>query len=282
MRKKQILSLTVLLCLFLSTQYRLQAQTDQTIVQDSVLQSPVQRYLTLGLATFYMKLNDEHLSPLNYEGGSFLLQLGAFKRKKRTIRNLTFSVTTTTLSPKADNREIDPRGNYYRFDLAYSQHFHVRSFQEGKYRWYLGGILRSSTNVRLNPQLDGGFITLLFANGLFASSVIEREVRVSSRPLTLSWQLDLPIINHIIRPSYLNIYDFVNPENNWVEERLEDSSWNAINRYSNITSTVSILYPIKAGNVLKFSYEWDFYRVSTGLRATRASHTFMFSFLFNF
>ena len=79
-----------------------------------------------------------------------------------------------------------------------------------------------------------------------------------------------------------NIYDFVNPENNWVEERLEDSSWNAINRYSNITSTVSILYPIKAGNVLKFSYEWDFYRVSTGLRATRASHTFMFSFLFNF
>lgn len=282
MRKMNILSLMALLCLIFSVHLRCNAQEEIGTLEDSVLQISVERYLTLGLASYYMKLNDQHLSPLNYMGGSFLLQLGAFKRKKNTIRNLSFSGTTTTLSPKPDDREIDPKGDYFRLDLAYSQHYYIRSFNKGQYRWYVGGKLRSATNVRLNPQLDGGFITFLIANGVYASSVIEREIKVSSRPLTLSWQLDLPVVNHVIRPSFLNIYDFVNPESDWAEERLTDSGVKTINRYSNITSTVSLLYPIRSNNILKFSYEWDFYRINYGLKATRASHTYMFSFLFKF
>ncbi len=105
---------------------------------------------------------------------------------------------------------------------------------------------------------------------------------MKARPLTLSWQLDLPVINHVIRPSFLNIYDFVNPEHDWAEERLAQSGFKAINQYSNIISTVSVLYPISSRNLLKFSYEWDFYKINSGLTATRASHTYMFSFLFNF
>lgn len=282
MRKKKILSLMALLCLILGMYYNCSAQVDDGAVQDTVLQLKVKRYLTLGLASYYMKLNDQHISPLNYMGGSFLMQVGAFKRKRKTIRNLSFSGTSTILSPKPDDREIDPKGKFYRLDLSYSQHYYLRSFNEGSYRWFVGGKIRSATNVRLNPQLDGGFITFLFANGIYASSVLEREIKISSRPLTLSWQLDLPIVNHVIRPSFLNIYDFVNPENDWLEERLEDSSLKAINQYSNITSTVSLLYPISSGNILKFSYEWDFYHINSGLIATRGSHTYMFSFLFNF
>ncbi len=284
MREKKILPLMALLCLIFSMHYQCRAQEQGTsvAVKDSVLQISVDRYLTLGLASYYMKLNDQHVSPLNYMGGSFLLQVGAFKRKKRTIRNLSIGATSTTLGPKPDDREIDPKGSYFRFDLSYSQHFYVKSFNKGKYRWFAGGRVKSSSNVRLNPQLDGGFITFLLANGVFASSVIEREVSISSRPLTLSWQLDLPIVNHVIRPSFLNVYDFVNPEGDWAEERLTDSGLKAINKYSNITSTISLLYPIKSNNILKFSYEWDFYRISSGLKATRASHTYMFSFLFNF
>ena len=271
-----------LLCLIFSAHLKCNAQDEVISTRDSVLQISVERYLTLGLASYYMKLNDQHVSPLNYMGGSFLMQFGAFKRKKNTIRNLTFSATSTVLSPKPDEREIDPTGNYYKLEMAYSQHYYLRSFDRSKYQWYVGGKIKSATNIRLNPQLDGGFITFLLANGIFASSVIEREIKVSSRPLTLSWQLDLPIVNHVIRPSFLNIYDFVNPESDWVEERLSDSGWKAINRYSNITSTISLLYPIKSNNILKFSYEWDFYRINSGLKATRASHTYMFSFLFNF
>lgn len=254
----------------------------QKMEQDSVLNIAKARYLTLGIGSMSVQLNDEHMSPLNYYGGALNLQVGTFKRKKKSLRNFTMNAVYTILSPREDAREIDPMGTYVRLDLAYAQQHYVRSFFKKTTRWYLGGKVKSHSNVRLNPQLDGGFITFVFANGVFLSNVLEREVRISGRPLTLEWQLDLPVINHLIRPDYLNIYDFVNPENDWAKERIEDSRWRSIAKYSNITSTLSILYPISTSNVLRFTYEWDFYRVGGEQKATHATHSYLFSFLFHF
>lgn len=276
-----------LLCLFCTAVFSAGAQealqeNPKDPLRDSVLNLPTSRYLTLGLGARTIQLNDEHMSLLNYNGGAINLQLGAYKRKKRTIRNLTVDAAYTNLGPRDDNREIDPMGAYIRLDLAYAQQHYIKSFWKNTTRWYVGGKLKSHSNIRLNPQLDGGFITFVFANGLFLSSVLEREVKISGRPLTLGWQLDLPVINHTIRPDYLNIYDFVNPENNWVEERVEDSKWRGIGGYTNVTSTLSLLYPLSSTNVLRLSYEWDFYHISSELKATSATHTYTFSFLFHF
>ncbi len=254
----------------------------EALDSDSALNLPTERYLTLGVGSMAVQLNDQHMSPLNYYGGSMYLQLGAFKRKKKTLRNLTIGLNYNTIGPREDGREIDPKGQYYRLDLSYAQQHYVRSFWRGTTRWYVGGKFKSHSNLRINPQLDGALATFIFTNGLFASSVLEREVRISKRPLTINWQLDLPIVNHTIRPDYLNIYDFVNPENDWVEERLDESKWRTITSFTNITSTVSLLYPISTSNVLRFSYEWDFYHIKSELEATNATHTWLFSFLFHF
>ncbi|MEM8939572.1 MAG: hypothetical protein AAGC64_09530 [Bacteroidota bacterium] len=267
-----------LLCLLATVSLAGKAQK----TQDSVLSLPTTRYLTLGIGGMYVQLSDEHMSPLNYYGGALNLRVGALKRKNQSLRNFTISTAYTHLSPKQDNREIDPQSVYFRLDLAYAQQHYVRSFFNNSTRWYLGGKIRSHANIRMNPQLDGAFVTFIFANGLFLSNVLERELRISGRPFTLNWQVDLPIINHTIRPDYLNIYDFVNPENNWVEERVEDGQWRSIATYSNITSTISLLYPISTTNAFRFSYEWDFYRIHSKLKATNATHTYLFSFLFHF
>ncbi len=269
-----------LLCLFLMTLSKSWGQ--EKVSSDSVLNLPTNRYLTLGLGSTSIRLKDDHMSPLNYYGGTINLNLGAYKRKKQSIRTFSLGATYTNTQPRSDSREIDPRSKYFRLDLSYAQQHYVRSFWKDQLRWYVGGKIRSHSNIRINPQLDGGMITFLFANGLFASSVLEREVRVSSRPLTIGWQLDLPVINHVIRPSYLNIYDFVNPQNDWLEERLEDSKWRGIGSYTNLTSTIYLLYPISSSNVLRFGYEWDFYQVDGVLSATSATNTFLFSLLFHF
>ena len=268
-----------LLCLLGMTSLKLDAQS---VTQDSVLNLPTTRYLTLGIGSTYIQLRDRHMSPLTYFGGAIDLQLGAFKRKKKSLRNFTVDMTYANLAPREDNREIDPQSIYFALDLQYAQQHYLRSFFNRTTRWYLGGKFRSHSNIRMNPQLDGGFVTFIFTNGFYASNVLEREVKLSGRSLTLSWQLDLPILNHTIRPEYLNIYDFVNPESNWVEERLEDSQWRSIASYSNVTSTLSLLYPISSSNVFRFSYEWDFYRINSELRSTSATHTYLFSFLFHF
>lgn len=222
------------------------------------------------------------MSPLNYNGGSIYAQLGAFKRKKNSIRNLAIGGSYITLGPMEDNREIDPRGQYLQLDINYAQHWYVKSLFNKTVRWYAGGKLNSHSNIRLNEQLDGAFITFLFSNGVYASSLMEREVHISGRPVTISWQMDLPVVNHLIRPNYLNIYDFVNPEGDWLDERLEDSNWRTINSFTNIVSTISLIYPLSTSNALRLSYEWDFYCVRTGLPATSATHSFIFAFLFHY
>ena len=268
-----------LLCLLVTISLTVRAQEGK---QDSVLNTPTTRYLTLGIGGMYVQLNDAHMSPLNYYGGAINLQLGAFKRKNRSLRNFTIDAAYTNLGAKADHREVDPKSIYFRLDLAYAQQQYIRSFFNNSTRLYLGGKLKSHSNIRMNPQLDGAFVTFIFANGLYLSNVLERELSIAGRPVTLNWQLDLPIINHTIRPDYLNIYDFVNPESDWVEERVDDSKWRSITSYSNITSTISLLYPISTSNAFRFSYEWDFYHIKSELKATNATHKYLFSFLFHY
>lgn len=252
----------------------------QSIPEDEPAQ--VDRYLSFGLGSMTFKLNDEHMSDLNYRGGGIHLNLGAYKRKKNTIRNFQVGALFASMSPKKDNRDRDPSGQYYRLDLSYSQQYFVRSILKEKYRWYVGGKVRSHTNVRLNPQLDTGFITFLLANGLFVSNTLERDFQIHSRKVTVGWQLDLPLINHTIRPSFLNVFDYVNPEGNWVKERVEDSRWYAINRYSNITSTMTMLYPLSTSNIIRLTYEWDFYRIKSMLESTSVTSTISLSLLYKF
>ena len=240
------------------------------------------RYITYGLGSMTVKLNDEHMSDLNYRGGSVHLNFGGYKRKKNTIRNFQMGLGIGSISPKEDNREIEPRGQYYRLDLSYSQQYYMQSILKERVRWYLGGKVRSHTNIRLNPQLDTGFITFLLANGFYVSNTLERDVKMLSRKTIVGWQMDLPLLNHTIRPSFLNVFDYVNPEGNWVQERVEDSRWYAINKYSNITSTIYLLYPLSSSNIIRLSYEWDFYRIKSMLEATSVSSTVSFSLLYKF
>ncbi|MEM7107866.1 MAG: hypothetical protein AAF519_06545 [Bacteroidota bacterium] len=280
MRVNYTFSRVALLCLLVTLFYTGYGQTNYA--RDSVLTMPTARYLSLGIGSSYVQLNDEHMSPLTYNGGSVYAELGAFKRKNKTVRNLAVGASYISLGAREDNREIDPRGQYLRLDMGYTQQWYVKSLFNKTVRWYAGGKINSHSNIRLNDQLDGAFITFLFSNGLYASSLMEREVYISGRPATVSWQMDLPVVNHLIRPNYLNIYDFVNPESNWVEERLDDSKLRTINAFTNIISTVSLTYPLRTSNALRFSYQWDFYRVSTGLPATSATHKFVFAFLFHY
>ncbi|MEM6361635.1 MAG: hypothetical protein AAF149_23295 [Bacteroidota bacterium] len=280
MRVNYTFSLVALLCLLVTVIYSGYGQS--IYPTDSVLTMPTTRFLSLGIGSSYVRLNDEHMSPLNYNGGSVYAELGAFKRKNKTVRNLAIGASYITLGARKDNREIDPQGQYLRLNMSYSQQWYIKSLFHQTVRWYAGGKINSHSNLRLNDQLDGAFITFLFSNGLYASSLMEREVHISGRPVTIGWQIDLPVVNHLIRPSYLNIYDFVNPEGDWLDERLEDSNWRTINSFTNITSTISLTYPLGTTNALRLSYQWDFYRVRTGLPATSATHSFVFAFLFHY
>jgi hypothetical protein len=285
MIKKRLYAIRIgVLCLFLSIGASAYAQKDSVDKAELIDQVnlPLERYLYLGTGFSAVKLHDDHVSPLNYLGATFDLHLGNYKRKGFSIREFGLSGGLATLSPKEDNREIDPTGQYYRVDLMYRRLWHIKPVFDRATQWYLGGKVLSRSEIRLNPQLDGSFITFLFANGVHFSSALERDFDLFGKNWRVYGILDLPFLNHTIRPSYLNIYDFVNPEFDWLKERIDDSNIRSIFSYSNINTTLGLQYPIRGGNVLQLQYNWDFYRIDSRLPASNATHTVRFSFFFNY
>ncbi|MDN5212416.1 hypothetical protein QQ020_10180 [Fulvivirgaceae bacterium BMA12] len=241
-----------------------------------------QRYLISSLTSKRLQLRDQHMSPVTYFGGIIAPGFGMLKRKEKFFSEFSLNLALGSIQAK-NGTELRPmRGDYFRIDMQYSYLRFVKNIANQRFRWYVGGKLKSHANVRLNEQLDTGFITFIFTNGLSLSSALERDINLFGRKMTLSYQLDLPVVTHVIRPNYLNIYNYIDPENDWLEERLRDSDWLLPGKFTSINSQISLTYPIKAGNMVRLSYGWEYYSLNNKLKARNASHDIALALLFNF
>ncbi|MDN5201462.1 hypothetical protein QQ008_08820 [Fulvivirgaceae bacterium BMA10] len=240
------------------------------------------RYLTSSLGSRSVRLKDDHMSPMNYFGGMITPGFGIIKERARSISrfDLLFNIGSIRSRNATELRPM--RGDYFRLDIQYAYLRYIKEIGEGKYRWFVGGKFRSHANVRLNEQLDTGFITFIFTNGLSFSTALQRDFQLFNRKFIAFYQVDIGVLSHVVRPNYLNIFNYLDPENDWLEERLRDSDWLTIGKFNSIKSQLEIAYPIKAGNMIKFSYGWDFYSLNNKLKAKGASHEFLFTFMFNF
>ncbi len=241
-----------------------------------------QRYLISSLTSKRLQLRDQHMSPVTYFGGMIAPGFGMLKRKEKFFSEFSLNFTLGSIQAKNGTDLRPMRGDYFRIDMQYSYLRFVKNIANQRFRWYVGGKLKSHSNVRLNEQLDTGFITFIFTNGLSLSSALERDISLFGRKMTLSYQLDLPVVTHVIRPNYLNIYNYIDPENDWLEERLRDSDWLLPGKFTSINSQISLTYPIRAGNMVRLSYGWEYYSLNNKLKARNASHDIALALLFNF
>ena len=241
-----------------------------------------QRYFTSSLSLKHIQLRDQHMSPVTYFGTVVSPGVGIIKRKERSISEFSLNSALGSIQAKNGSELRPMQGDYFRVDIQYSYLRFVKNILDQRYRWYLGGKFRSHSNVRLNEQLDTGFITFIFSNGLSLATAVERDFTLFNRKMTLSYQLDVPLITHMIRPNYLNIFNYIDPENDWFEERFRDSDWLPVGKFSGINSQLSLSYMIKAGNMIRFTYGWEYYALNNKLKAKNASHDFSVALLFNF
>ena len=241
-----------------------------------------QRYIISSLTSKHIQLRDQHMSPVTYFGGIISPGIGILKRKEKSISEFSLNFALGSIQAKNGSELRPMRGDYFRIDLQYSYLKFMKNILNQRFRWYVGGKLRSHSNVRLNEQLDTGFITFIFTNGLALSSALERDINLFGRKMTLSYQLDLPVVTHVIRPNYLNIYNYIDPENDWFKERIRDSDWLLPGKFSSINSQLSLSYTIKAGNMVRVTYGWAYYALNNKLKAKSASHDVSVALLFNF
>ncbi len=247
--------------------------------QDLTNDTENKRYLFLGVGFTGQTLQDPAVSPMTYSGGPVNFTLGYEKHKPKLFSS--FQLSGDIGAMQSDNAtELRPmRSSVYRIDLQYTYLRRTHFLKSDKYTLWLGGRYLWHNSIRLTPQNDTGFISFLIANSLKASGLVHRDVQFRNKQFSLRYGLDLALLSHVVRPNYLNIFDYLSPENDWVGERLEDSHFYTFNKFPNINSTLSLDYPIAGGNLLRFNYQWEFYHLNTSRRVNYGRHLFLFSFI---
>lgn len=236
------------------------------------------RYLTLGMGTTSQLLQDPAVSPMLYQGSPFTFYLGFEKRKGHSRSQLSLTTDLGKLQSRNATELRPMSSSFYRIDIDYS---YLRLLKPGKFNWFLGGHFRSHNSIRLTPQNDTGFISFLIGNGLGISVRGETDVMLLGRTVNISWQGDVPLFTHIIRPSYLNIYNYIDPEHDWLEERLEASRFVTLNQFPAISSNFQLNYPIRGENQLRLAYQWNFYHLNAAHSVNSGRHSFTIGLLIN-
>lgn len=250
-----------------------------SFAQDSLQIKERNRYLFLGLGFSSQTLQDPAVSPLRYSGGPIHMTLGYEKQKERLFSRFELNGDLGALRA-ANATEVRPmKSSFYRIDLQYTYLRKAFRFKENTYTLWLGGKYLWHNSLRLTPQNDTGFISFLIANSIKAAAVLQRSYRLGNKNINAQFGVDIPLISHVIRPSYLNIFDYLSPENDWVGERLEESKFYTINRFPGLATQLALTYPIKGGNALRFTYHWDFYHLDELRRVNYGRQLFQFSLL---
>ncbi|MCO6475617.1 MAG: hypothetical protein J5I94_03295 [Phaeodactylibacter sp.] len=236
---------------------------------------PFPRYLELGLGATFHRLQDPAVSPMPYSGGPLGIYLAFEKRKPHSISRLSLGGDLGKLNSK-NATELRPMAStYFQADLSYQYLRRLTGRSASRLIWFVGGRYRWHNSIRVTPQNDTGFISFFIANSINASTRMETDFQLFEREVKLGWTGTLPLLSHVIRPSYLNLYNYIDPEHDWLNERLQDSEWLTLNRFPGLQSRLELSYPIAGENQLRFAYEWEFYHYDGQRRVNAARHGFM-------
>lgn len=230
----------------------------------------VASYLTVGTGVTLNHIKDDIMSPVNYYGIAFnLFPSIIFEREKSINRyNITASLGNMT------NFVFGHSGSafFLQADLDY---YHLRKLKKSPVKgtiFYLGGGLNTSNNFRWHSHLNNS--SFLYADffSLSMTAAIRKNFHFWRNDWYLYYQLATPFISTDIRPNYIGVINFIEPEPNYVGEIMDLMTVSTFNKYFRLNSRIEFSSVLKNGNELVFTYIWDYYTFRKRHRIDAAYH----------
>ena len=253
-------------------------------------------YLGLGLGTNDIKVIDNTTSPLLYKGFQFpYAKLDYLIHSKDRIKTLESEFSFGQLNTRTQTPWYDPQNTSYMVVIRYNILYRLRSLAKDKINWYLGPEFNINGHFRVNYKYGNSAFTFDNYNGVgvatrfeFPFSYSARKVKIwfmnfnrRDRNLRLSWQLSAPVVSFMIRPTYVTITNFIDPD-----LQMKITSENTSGGFFvplNIRSQTELYYELHNQNMFKLSYIWNFYNHDPGYNKVQSAyHGFLFSFIFKF
>ncbi len=254
------------------------------------------KYLGLGLGFSYVKVTDQATSPLLYKGFNFpFASLGFMTHSDKIIKTFETDFSFGNLKSDIETPWYDSPNTSYYLAIRYNILYRLRKIVNEKINWYLGPEFNINGHFRVNYKYDNSALTFDNYYGLGIATRFEYPFSWKSssfkflginfnrrdRDLRLSWQLSTPVASFLIRPTYVTITNFIDPD---LRTKITDEqTTGGIFVPFNLRSQTELYYILHNQNMFKLSYVWNFYSHDPGYNKVQSAfHGLAFSFIFKF
>jgi hypothetical protein len=254
------------------------------------------KYLGLGLGFSYVKVTDNATSPLLYKGFNFpFASIDYLVHSDKRIKTLEAGFSFGWLKTRTETPWYDPRMTSYLVSIRYNILYRVKQLLQNRVNWYVGPEFNINGHFRVNYKYGNSAFTFDNYNGIGVATRFEFPFGYKNkdckflginfhrrdRDLRLSWQLSMPIASYLIRPTYVTITNFIDPD---LQTKITpDHTTGGFFIPFNIRSQTELYYILHNQNMLKISYIWNFYSHDPGYNKVQSAyHGFLFSFVTKF
>lgn len=239
------------------------------------------RHWVTGLGLSIQTVWDEAMSPVRYGGASLRINPSLQKFTDKHWRTIDVSLSVGGLRSIYFEESQRGRANNFGFNFDYRYLRHLTDFGKGN-EVFLGAGIRMLNNVRLHSQLDNSILPFDSFTSLTIEGGLQKGFRWRQRDFLLRYSLGLPIMSLAMRPNYVSVYNFVNPEAKFFNERIQEHGLSSFGSYFRMISKVELLYKLRTGNLMSLAYEWDYYSYNKVHQLNVATHSITFSRYFNY
>ena len=268
---------------FLSGSIAISAQDQNPAIE---VESSKIRFIPLSIGSMKVNVKDDAMSPFAYDGGIFSVSSGFHKTRPGISRSrFDIGFASGRLAMSSAETFTAPNSEVYRVTVDYEYLRHLKNWRGEKLGVWLGGALLHGTNVRLNYQLDNSLATYEALTSLAVVGLLERSWEVGNNQLVVAASASLPVTTHVMRPDFLNRFNFPNPESNFISDNFERGGFYFWNRAFRFKTDLEVAWVVWNQNRLFASYCWDFYHFNPTegeARVTGASHDFQLGIQFAF
>jgi hypothetical protein len=239
-------------------------------------------HLDLGAGLTSHVIKDDAMSPVRYTGVLPTISFGTIKTKaNKKLSELRLTLQYSNIQAKAAKEYPTMKGSLFRFDFDYVHLRQTKVIKDTTYgTFFIGGSFHTLLSFRFMPQLDNSAIVYDYFSSLGISAAYQHEFNWLKKRLRHYHRLSIPIVSVGSRPAYMNVFDFIAPnENDPVGDAFDRASVRSFGSHVRVIFRNSLFCPIRSNNLIGFTYEWQYYGASFTVPVKSAYHSFVFSLL---
>ena len=221
-------------------------------------------------------LKNEQMSSLSYKGSIIELRLEMQKTKENLIQSTRLSFFFGTLKTKHKDGDIGSLSSF-NLDIEYS---YSKKIATNKLQLYLGGTIGGIGNYTLNPRMGNNSSSFNITASLGPNFILQSPINILKKEFHLSYYISCPIIAYSLRPNYLNIPDYTDPEDTDIDEIFSNDKVLTIPNYVRLKSLFEISRTLRNGHKIKVYYQWDYTSFRPDFNFQLANQSIEFVYMF--